>query len=223
MTVPASELPQQQDMFLGAGGPMLAETMSLPPIHEYSRRLGVPGLALESSRVPFVAAAISVLFTCRQARRSIECSLTEIPIPCCIPGLRETSPAHMATSQALPLAARNCILPTSGTLRPCRPHKGACTTSLPELLHKICSLHEPLPGLLLVQTAYLATAHASCRLCNSPGELQLQQKGADLLLPKQLGKSMQRQSTRVWGKCRWQHCGSTSVPGPHCRQTPEGG
>ena len=58
---------------------MLAETMSLPPIHEYSRRLGVPGLALESSRVPFVAAAISVLLTCRQARLSIECSLTAIP------------------------------------------------------------------------------------------------------------------------------------------------
>ena len=49
---------------------MLAETMSLPPIHEYSRRLGVPGLPLESSRVPFVAAAMSVLLTCRQAHLS---------------------------------------------------------------------------------------------------------------------------------------------------------
>ena len=75
MTTLSSEWPQQQDMFLGAGGPMLAETMSLPPIHEYSRRLGVPGLALESSRVPFVAAAISVLLTCRQARVSAKGAL----------------------------------------------------------------------------------------------------------------------------------------------------
>lgn len=58
---------QQQDMFLGAGGPMEAETMSLPPMKEYSRRLGVPGLVFDRSRVPFVAAAIRVLFTCRHA------------------------------------------------------------------------------------------------------------------------------------------------------------
>lgn len=44
---------------------MEAETMSLPPMKEYRRRLGVPGLALERSRVPFVAAAIKVLFTCK--------------------------------------------------------------------------------------------------------------------------------------------------------------
>ena len=54
---------QQQDIFLGVGGPMEAETMSLPPMKEYRRRLGVPGLALDRSRVPFVAAAIKVLFT----------------------------------------------------------------------------------------------------------------------------------------------------------------
>ena len=82
---------------------MLAETMSLPPIHEYSRRLGVPGLALESSRVPFVAAAMSVLLTCRQSHPSKECSLTKIPALCCISELSETSPAHMAASEALPV------------------------------------------------------------------------------------------------------------------------
>jgi len=52
-------------MFLGAGGPMDAETMSLPPRNEYSSRLGVPGLALDKSRVPLVAAATNVLFTCK--------------------------------------------------------------------------------------------------------------------------------------------------------------
>ena len=56
---------QQQDMFLGLGGPMEAETMSLPPTKEYRRRLGVPGRELDRSRVPFVAAAIKVLFTCK--------------------------------------------------------------------------------------------------------------------------------------------------------------
>ena len=56
---------QQQDRFLGLEGPMEAETMSLPPMKEYRRRLGVPGLALERSRVPFVAAAIRVLLTCK--------------------------------------------------------------------------------------------------------------------------------------------------------------
>ena len=57
--------PQQHVVFLGEGGPIDAETMSLPPMNEYRRRLGVPGLALERSRVPFVAAAIRVLFTCK--------------------------------------------------------------------------------------------------------------------------------------------------------------
>ena len=45
---------------------MDADTMSLPPMNEYRTRLGVPGRALERSRVPFVAAAINVLFTCKQ-------------------------------------------------------------------------------------------------------------------------------------------------------------
>ena len=58
---------QQHDIFLGAGGPMDAETMSLPPRKEYRSRLGVPGLELDRSRVPFVAAAIKVLFTCTYA------------------------------------------------------------------------------------------------------------------------------------------------------------
>ena len=189
---------------------MLAETMSLPPIHEYSRRLGVPGLALESSRVPFVAAAMSVLLTCRQSHLLTECFLTEISTRCCIPGVRETSPAHMAASKALPIALSHCILPSGRTLRPCRPCEVACTTSSPKLLHRTCSSHELLPGLQLARAANLATAHASCKLCNSLCELQVQQKCADVLLPKQSGESMQRQSTRIRGKGRWQYCGSTS-------------
>ena len=78
---------QQQDMFLGLGGPMEAETMSLPPTKEYRSRLGVPGRELDRSRVPFVAAAIKVLFTCKPCSDLSMCMSHTYPlsvVQCCL-------------------------------------------------------------------------------------------------------------------------------------------